>query len=36
MEKLELVLIDLQSEKITDTAYNDTTYIDKEITKMVW
>ena len=26
-------MIDLQSEKITDTAYNDTTYIDKEITK---
>lgn len=31
-EKLELVLLDLQSAKITDSTYNDTTYIDKKIT----
>lgn len=31
-EKLELVLLDLQAKKYTDTAYNETTYIDTEIT----
>lgn len=31
-EKLELVLLDLQAKKYTDTAYNETTYINTEIT----
>ena len=33
MEKLDLVLLDLQGSKQTDETYNETTYINNKITK---
>ena len=32
-EKLELALVDLQTQKIIDSTYNETTYIDKYLIK---